>query len=65
MKKLILIIAIVCFVGCQSNNNDVKTVHYKTVEIEGCEYLYINSNQTITHKGNCKHCKERAEQNVK
>lgn len=36
---------------------------YIVVVIDSCEYLitqYYNANAALTHKGNCKYCKERS-----
>lgn len=45
---------------------------YNVVEIDSCEYLVKHSNTyyghdviSITHKGNCKYCRERNRQMVK
>lgn len=45
---------------------------YNVIEIDSCEYLVKHSNTyyghdviSITHKGNCKYCRERNRQMIK
>jgi hypothetical protein len=56
----------------ESIPNDAMTFHYGNIdeyriqEIDGCEYIVINgrenSEPALTHKGNCKYCLERSQQ---
>ena len=67
MKKLHFIFSIITLslVSCNNiNTND--TPDYTVVVIDSCEYIEYkygfvdNRVHTITHKGNCKFCKERS-----
>lgn len=57
-------VGMVSLLGCSPQNDPVATAdgeaivfsnEYRTIKIEGCEYIYMGStnSQTITHKGNC------------
>lgn len=67
----------VIFCGCneeQQNETLNNPQGYKTIEVEGCEYLQYDAEmycghqythhtynaRLITHKGNCKFCAERS-----
>lgn len=76
--KNILLLALTAFVimGCYQakayHNKDIDLVgDYKirTIEYQGCEYVIIDSyyhmRTVITHKGNCKFCKERRQKELK
>ena len=63
MKKLILFaLAAVIMVGCDWNSNyvvDTKKdgILYGTIVVDSCEY--IRGSSRLAHKGNCRFCKER------
>lgn len=63
MKKIILLaLTALMMVGCDYNSNsniDIKTdgVIYGTIIIDSCEY--IRGRYKLAHKGNCRFCKER------
>jgi hypothetical protein len=59
MKKLIIIIILFSFYGCDYDTaayEDGTTTISQTVNFEGCEYVKfgIASNSWGAHKGNCK-----------
>lgn len=56
MKKiLVLLFVVVTMLSCTAVTGDKE---YRTIEIDGCEYLFkyngYNSGESFTHKGNCK-----------
>lgn len=69
MKKIIILLAcIACLVGCNNvvspDGNDIEiNDHTVTVfDIDSCEYIgriYGSNSDFLTHKGNCKYCRER------
>ena len=68
MKKLVLFaLAAVMMAGCE--NKDVKTIcningwDIGITEIDSCEYLFAR--YRLTHKGNCRFCKERRQKEMK
>lgn len=73
MKKILLIFAI-ALVSCESKNvtiTETDTVisgrTIKTYEIQGCEYIGSNvkaDNAVLTHKGNCKNCRENLRKEI-
>lgn len=63
-------------VGCyqvKANHNKqidlVGDFKIKTIVYQGCEYVvmdsYCKTRAVITHKGNCKYCKERRQKELK
>lgn len=74
MKKVILILAVV-FTGCKDQHpvtytdeqiicRDNRINGIGVVVLDSCEYIKFTTdgfNYGITHKGNCKYCKERRE----
>ncbi|HIJ11254.1 TPA: hypothetical protein HA278_04310 [Candidatus Woesearchaeota archaeon] len=72
MKKLLIaVLCLSCLCGCSKGKTEVKkdfAKNTKTVVIDGCEYLmYVDTDQggysgwgyaALTHKGNCKFCKD-------
>ena len=68
----ILLVSCCLFVSCETN---VKQTHIKDkyrgsefviLEVDSCEYIMISNNsRSLTHKGNCKYCKERLEKLLK
>lgn len=71
MNKLLLATLILVFSSCNTNPNEYKFptsttnsyVHYgiNTFVHDSCEYVIYYGTQKggITHKGNCKFCKQR------
>lgn len=60
--KLLILLVLGALVGCApedpkpaTNGKAYWANDYRTIVIEGCEYIYMGSGngQTITHKGNC------------
>lgn len=77
IKKIILLVFIVfMMVGCYQaeayNNKQIDLVgdyQVKTIVYQGCEYVVMESHfykrSVITHKGNCRFCKERRKKELK
>ena len=62
MKKMILLALLaVIMAGCVQYENPSKDYSpmFKTVYIDSCEWLMSKYTYEITHKGNCRFCKER------
>lgn len=69
MKKyILLLLSIVLLISCNSNTNDAvvydtkdKNCPFNIIIIDSCEYIYcIDGPRTcLSHKGNCKFCKQR------
>lgn len=76
MKKIILLaLTALMMVGCyQAKANHDKQMELvgdyriKTIVYQGCEYVVIESHYhqstVITHKGNCRYCKERRQKEL-
>ena len=72
MKKLILLaLMAVMITGCYERNEDgsYKAPHgdafygYQTIIIDSCEYA--RDAYQLSHKGNCRFCKERRDKEMK
>ena len=69
MKKIILLaLTALMTVGCDYQNPDgsydtSKSLMLETVVIDSCEYVY--GYYWLAHKGNCRFCKERRQQELK
>ena len=70
MKKyILLLLSIVLLISCNSNTNDTTVVYntkdkncpFNIIIIDSCEYLSgVDGNREfLSHKGNCKFCKQR------
>jgi hypothetical protein len=72
MKKVLLILAVLVLYSCEEskvNVNKEKTTYIlkeyrdplELVIIDSCEYIYFSQGHAIvlTHKGNCKNCKNK------
>lgn len=65
MKKYILLLFIIAFVGCLPKNYKVterpeaNKSGFNVIEFDSCEYIMTTSGYLGSHKGNCKFCKER------
>ena len=64
IKKIILLTFTVLMVGCDEKLPDgtYKPASYRTYTIDSCEYIgYAAGSQCdfLAHKGNCRFCKER------
>ena len=68
MKKIILLALIsLMMVGCRlSVEDDTKrcTEYYHVIILDSCEYYSNTSNFDLTHKGNCRFCKERRQKEL-
>ena len=74
MRKTLLILAILALYSCKEKlpevNVEKKDTNYllrefynplQIVIVDSCEYFYTSEGHAIifTHKGNCKHCKNK------
>jgi hypothetical protein len=72
MKKLLIFLVLLA--GCAKSETkidendrlqlkgDVYSYPINTFEYDGCEYIAVGQGTglSVTHKGNCKYCRERA-----
>lgn len=67
-KYILLLLSIVLLISCNSNTNDAvvyntkdKNCPFNVIIIDSCEYLSgVDGNRGfLSHKGNCKFCKQR------
>ena len=77
IKKIILLTLVTLMVvGCYQakayNDKQINLVgdyQVKTIVYQGCEYVVMESNfykrSVISHKGNCRFCKERRQKELK
>lgn len=64
-KKIIIVMALVLIGGCDrpapTEGYTADGYRIRTFEHDGCEYVMVgNTHPSVTHKGNCRHCAERA-----
>ena len=68
MKKLLLLcITAVMMAGCgvpESNDRKLCERVYHTIVLDSCEYLSCKKRYDLTHKGNCRFCKERRQKEL-
>lgn len=64
MRPLILLLILSsCSTETNRNMGCDKFIEIEVLTIDSCEYLYLPYNYSqLTHKGNCKYCKQRNEQ---
>lgn len=70
MKTYILLLITILFFSCEKMDKETKYntsgfVNYEIVTIDSCEYIMYrgaNAYNHITHKGNCKFCKNTLNQ---
>lgn len=75
MKKIILFMSLLAICSCTMSDvkgdGNVKYIKseslkkvFKVVEIDSCEYIVAHGKffNGLTHKGNCKFCKERSKE---
>lgn len=71
MKKIVLLaLTALMMVGCDKKLSDgtYEPCRYKTYTIDSCEYVGIaesSQHDFLAHKGNCRFCKERRQQEIK
>lgn len=73
MKKMYALILLIALFSCEPNAEHTKTNktynmgNIRIVEIDGCEYVLsdVYGGDDICHKGNCKYCIERGQNNGK
>lgn len=62
MKKLLLILLVVCAAGCEFETKEPYEISPpQIVIIDGCEYFENHTHNgwnTYTHRGNCKNCRK-------
>lgn len=70
MKKIILLlVTALIMVGCENQDDAARLEEakrfngYNIVVIDSCEYLY--KIYSLSHKGNCRFCKERRQKELK
>jgi len=65
MKKIILLaLTALMMVGCGNGktvdeDTEICKEHYHTIILDSCEYISNDNLWDMTHKGNCRFCKER------
>ena len=68
MKKIILLVLTsLIMVGCRlSVEDDTKNCaeHYHVIILDSCEYYSHTMQYDLTHKGNCRFCKERRQKEL-
>lgn len=75
-NSILLVFIVFMMVGCYQaeayNNKQIDLVgdyKIKTIVYQGCEYVVMDSHykmhSIVTHKGNCRFCKERKKQELK
>ena len=72
MKKIILLaLTALMMVGCEKNKVNPQVGHIRPrnayiTDIDSCEYVLQDSYHglAITHKGNCRFCKERRQKEL-
>ena len=68
MKKIILLaLTALMMMGCDKTvDEDTKLCeeHYHTIILDSCEYISNNKLWDMTHKGNCRFCKERRQKEL-
>ena len=69
MKKIILLaLTALVMVGCENSvEKDTKLVdeNYHVIIYDSCEYISGITKWDLTHKGNCRFCKERRQKELK
>lgn len=69
MKKILLLaLTAMIMVGCEfSVEEDTRVCEkrYHVIILDSCEYYSNDSKYDITHKGNCRFCKERRQKELK
>ena len=70
MKQLLIIAICILLTSCGETSITTEEVdlqtNYKVIVIDGCEYIgynFMHNNSMLTHKGNCKYCKQRLKTN--
>ena len=70
-KFAYVLLASIILLGCEKDGKTlykINGVQLKTYNIDNCEYIgniMWGSRDSLTHKGNCKFCAERAKNNCK
>ena len=60
MKRILLIVLILVLCSCSDNVKSTGMPNHPGISIlviDSCEYVYYEGR--ITHKGNCKYCRQR------
>ena len=65
-KVFFILLVMCCLFSCETNvkKSNIKSKYmgseFAILEVDSCEYIMIsNDSRSLTHKGNCKYCKER------
>ena len=68
MKKIILLaLATLMMVGCGlsvEDDTEICTEVYHVIILDSCEYYSNTIKYDLTHKGNCRFCKERRQKEL-
>ena len=73
MKKLLMIIGVIAILSTSCSNNDNLrniTTRYKTIQIEGCDYVVYDRTSGyvghgyMAHKGNCVKCAAKRKREI-
>lgn len=63
MKVMLLILTLLAIAGCEVSESKAASDNdygYTTITYDGCEYVeyFSQSHAVLSHKGNCKNCRE-------
>ena len=69
MKVMLLILTLLAIAGCEVSESNAQSASHSVdsytvfrnnsnAVVDGCEYFFSNENGTLSHKGNCKNCRE-------
>lgn len=67
IKKLILLAFTMLMVGCElsvEDDTEKCTEYYHVIILDSCEYYSNTIKYDLTHKGNCRFCKERRQKEL-
>ncbi len=64
MKKLIILLVVILFIGCSQKTNEGQLpLTHRIIKIDGCQYIMANTIKGyngygyMAHKGNCDNCR--------
>lgn len=69
MKVMLLVLTLLAIAGCEVSESNAQSTgrsvddytvfrNNSNAVVDGCEYFFSNENGTLSHKGNCKNCRE-------
>lgn len=56
----LLALATMMMAGCEKDDGS----RFSIKQYDDCEYIYVSDYATLTHKGNCRFCKERRQKEL-